>query len=696
MTSEKITSEHLRRKAVVYVRQSTPEQVRHNRQSQRRQYELADKARAMGWQAVEVIDEDLGLSGATSVGRTGFARLVMSVCLREVGAIFSLEASRLARNNRDWYQLLDLCAVVKTLIIDADGVYDPSLLNDRLLLGLKGTMSEFELGLIRQRAHEALRQLAHRGELFTILPVGYVRTPDDRCEKDPDLRVQHAIQMVFDQFARCGSVRQTLLWFRQEKIPLPAVQYGPEGRKIVWKLPVYNTLLHILTNPTYAGAYAWGRTTTRIQMEEGGTAKTRGHRRTQEEWEVLIANHHPGYISWETYQRNQALIQENARMKGAMTRGPAQSGKSLLAGLIRCGRCGRKLHVAYSGTTGDVPRYACQGAAVNHGAGRCISFGGLAVDRAVAREVLRVVEPAAVEAALSARAELEGQHDERRTALELALRQARYEADRARRQYDAVEPENRLVAAELERRWNAALCEVQRLEQELDGLPAPEQALSAEEERLLLSLGEDLSAVWDDPGTDIRLKKRIVRTVIEEIIADVDEEKAMVHLVVRWAGGVHTRLQVRKNRTGEHRYRTDRQVVDIVRELAKIASDAQIARTLNRLGLTTGKGNTWTEVRVRALRSEHGIAGCGAGERNWVTMQDAAKQLGVSPMSVHRLILRGILPARQVVPHAPWLIDPEALGSEPVRQALLAIRQGRRRAPLPDGASQQRLDLTPL
>lgn len=692
MNSEKITAEQLRRKAVVYVRQSTVDQVRHHRESQRRQYALADKAQAMGWTQVEVIDDDLGCSGATSAGRAGFGRLVASVCLREVGAVFSLEASRLARNNRDWYQLIDMCALVGTLIVDFDGVYDPRLLNDRLLLGLKGTMSEFELGLIRQRAHEALRQMARRGELVTTLPVGYVHSSDGRFEKDPDLRVQHAVQMVFDQFARCGSVRQVLLWFRQEGIPLPAIGYGAGGRRVVWRLPVYNTVLRILTNPTYAGAYAYGRTTTRIQMVGDQACKVRGYRRPQEEWEVLIPNHHPGYITWETYQSNQAQIRENARMKGAMTRGPAQSGKSLLAGLLRCGHCGRKLHVTYSGTHGDVPRYGCRGAAVNHGAGACISFGGLAVDRAVAREVLKVVEPAAVEAAVAALADAQGERDQRRMALELVLRQARYEAERARRQYDAVEPENRLVAAELERRWNQALSEVQRLEAEVSQLPAPRRAFSAEERAMLLSLADDLPAVWKHPATDMRLKKRLVRTVIEEIVATVDQAEAMIHLIIRWAGGAHTRLQVRKQRTGEHRFTTNRQVVDIVTELAQLVPDWAIAAILNRLGMKTGKGNTWTETRVRALRSEHGVPAFRRdAPRAWLTMTEAARQLGVSPMTMRRLIGSGVVAARQVVPHAPWMIERRALDSESVRRALQATRRG----PLPEAAAQQRLELTP-
>jgi DNA invertase Pin-like site-specific DNA recombinase len=696
MTSEKITPDHLSRKALVYVRQSTAEQVRTHRESQRRQYDLADKARVMGWRQVDVIDDDLGHSGTTTAGRTGFARLVTAVCLREVGAVFSLEASRLARNNRDWYQLLDLCAVVGTLIVDFDGIYDPRLLNDRLLLGLKGTMSEFELGLIRQRGHEALRQMAQRGELITTVPVGYRRSEDGRCEKDPDQRIQHAIQSVFQAFAQCGSVRQTLLWFRQDGLVLPAVVYGPQGPKVIWRPPVYNTIHKVLTNPTYAGAYAFGRTETRTRVINDETVKTRGHRRDAAAWDVLILDHHEGYIDWATYQRNQQQIRENANMKGALTRGPARGGQSLLAGLLRCARCGRKFFVSSSGNQGKVPRYACRGAAVNHGTGKCISFGGLAVDAAVERELLRVVAPAAVEASLAALSELEGQRDERRLALELTLRQAQYEADRARRQYNAVEPEHRLVAAELERRWNHTLTEVQRLEDELRQFATPTPAISVEERMALLTLGEDLQALWTDPATDMRLKKRLVRTVIREIIANVDEERAAVDLVIHWTGGCHTALRVRKNRTGQHRFRTALEIVDLVRDLAQVSPDRDIASVLNRLGVKTGKENTWTEVRIRSLRSAHGIRAYSPEAKEtaqWVTMREAGARLGISPMSVRRLIARGIIAARQIVPHAPWLIQTAALDTVEARRAVAAIKEGRR-SPLPEDPNQRKLDLT--
>ncbi len=462
--SERIQPIHRQRRAVVYVRQSTPQQVRLHLESQRLQYQLVEKAKALGWTEVEVIDEDLGRSGASASERPGFQRLVAAVCLGEVGAVFSLEASRLARNNRDWYQLLDLCGLVGTLIVDLEGVYDPALLNDRLLLGLKGTMSEFELGLFRQRSLAALRAMAERGELLTTVPIGYVRTPDHRIEKDPDRRIQHAIHLAFLKFEECGSVRQTLLWFQQEGIDFPVVAYGPDGRGVVWRLPNYSSLLRVLTNPIYAGAYAYGRTVTRTTVVEGRGHKVKGHRLAQEAWEVLIQDHHPGYIDWATYTRNQQRIRHNAAMKGAMVRGPARGGAALAVGLLRCARCGRRLKVHYGGIGGRVARYVCTGGHWHYERRCCLSFGGLAFDRALEREVLRVLEPAALEAARRLAAEQASAMDERRRAVEFACQQARYEADLARRRYEAVDPANRLVAAELEHRWNQALQHLAELE----------------------------------------------------------------------------------------------------------------------------------------------------------------------------------------------------------------------------------------
>ena len=477
----KITPEHLAREAVVYVRQSTAIQVANNLESQRRQYGLADRARQLGWADVEVIDEDLGRSGA-GARRPGFEKLLAAICEGRVGAVLSLEASRLARNGRDWHTLLEFCGLVGTLIVDEDGVYNPASPNDRLLLGMKGTMSEMELSLLRQRSLEALRQKARRGELFFTVAVGYRKARHDRIEIDPDLRVREAIALVFRKFGECRSVRQVHLWLRQEEIRLPAVEQGPAEPRIVWKLPVYNTVLHLLTNPIYAGAYAFGRTCSRVSVRDGRKRVVRGYRRAQGDWEVLLPDHHAGYISWEEFERNQRLIADNANSKGLMARGSVRRGDALLAGLLRCGHCGRRLHVSYSGTAGYCVRYHCRGAHLNHGTERCIAFGGLRVDAAVSAELLRVLAPLGIEAALHAIDARSADNSEVHRQAELALTQARYEAGLARRQYDAVDPDNRLVASELERRWNDRLVEVHRLEEQLAALVMAKVAMPTAEE----------------------------------------------------------------------------------------------------------------------------------------------------------------------------------------------------------------------
>jgi len=689
----KITPQHLQRAAYVYVRQSTVTQVHEHLESQRRQYALAEHARTWGWQQVEVVDDDLGRSGSGRVVRPGFERLVAAVCDEHVGAVFALEASRLARNNRDWHHLVDLCGLTATLLIDGEGVYDPRDFNDRLLLGLKGTMSEWELGVLRQRSLEALRLKASRGKLYTTVPIGYVRTRDDRVELDPDLRIQSAIRMIFRQFLALGSLRQVLLWCRSEHVTLPAIEYGPFGRTVVWKLPVYNTIHKLATNPIYAGAYVFGRTKTETRVS-GGRASKRTTRREAADWPVFLPDRHPGYITWAEYEALQTQRQENAQMQGRMSRGAPRHGTALLAGLLRCRRCGRRLHVTYSGANGKVRRYDCRGAMVNHGTGHCLSFGSLALERAVEDAIFAVVAPGAIDAALAAAAQTQEQQTEREAHARLALEQLRYEAERARRQYDAVDPANRLVAAELERRWNAALDAVAAQERHLAGL-ATISASPAVDVAGLRALAEDLPRVWQDSRTDARLKKRLVRTLIEELLVDVSADASRLHVIVRWAGGQHSALDVRKKRKGQHRFCTSEDVVDIVRALVRVLPDGQIAAVLNRLGYTTGRGNTWTATRVVTLRHTHDLPVFDptSTERDgWCTLEQAAERLDVSHTVIRSLISGGLLPAEQVIATAPWVIRTTDLAAPGVHDYVAQVHRRRRGPPTPDAAQ---LSLTP-
>ncbi len=619
-----------------------------------------NRARILGWAEPVVIDDDLARSGG-GIARPGFERLLLAICEGRVGIVLAVEASRLARNGRDWHTLLEFCGLVGCLLADEEAVYDPRLPNDRLLLGMKGTLSEMELSLLRQRSLEALRQKARRGELFLSVAVGYVKVPRDRIAKDPDRRVQEAIALVFRKFAEYQSMRQVHLWLRQEKILLPAAVWNGEGRQIVWKLPVYNSVRAILTNPVYAGAYAFGRTGSRVTVENGRKRVSRGHRREQEEWDVLIVEHHEGYVPWPEFERNQRLIADNANCRGLMARGSVRRGEALLAGLLRCGHCGRRLHVSYSGTRGDCVRYGCRGAHINHGAGQCIAFGGLRVDAAVGAEVVRLLSPLGVEAALTAVSVQEEEASELRRQAGLALTQARYEADLARRQYDAVDPANRLVAAELERRWNDRLAAVQQQEERLAALAAAQpESLSPVETDRLMTLGADLEMAWNHPGASAETRKRILRTVLEEIVVTLAEGR--IELLLHWRGGDHTWLSVRRNRTGQHRWSTDAEVGALIRTLARQQADGRIAATLNRLGKKTGRGNAWTEARVRSFRKYHRVPVYRPGEmaeRGEVTVNEAASRLKIGRMSVLRLIASGTIEAQQVCKGAPWVI-PEA------------------------------------
>jgi len=640
----KITPEHLVREAVVYVRQSTAIQVVQNLESQRRQYGLADRARQLGWADVEVIDDDLGRSGA-GARRPGFEKLLAAICEGRVGAVLSLEASRLARNGRDWHTLLEFCGLVGTLIVDEDGIYDPTSPNDRLLLGMKGTMSEMELSVFRQRSIEAMKQKARRGELFLTVAVGYVKAGGDRIEKDADRRVQGAMALVFRKFGELQTIRQVLVWCRQEKVLLPAVGEAGTADRVIWRLPVYPTVHHMLTNPVYAGAYAFGRRTARVTIENGRKRVVRSMQRDWRSWEVLIRDHHEGYISWAEFERNQQLIADNANGKRFMSRGAVRPGEALLPGLLRCARCGKKLRVRYDHTY----RYECVGAFNQLAAARCITFGGMRVDRVLAREVLDRLQPLGVEAALAAIEARGQQRSEKKVQLELALQQARYEAARVQRQYDAADPENRLVTGELERRWNERLLAVRDLELDIDRLDADKApALTVADRERLLALGQDLVRAWESPGTTPETRKKIIRTVVSEIIVDIVGDS--LELIVHWQGGDHTRLMVKRNRAGQTRWTTDVEVVDLVRALARQMPDQTIAALLNRSGKSTGRGNSWTRGRICSLRHQYDIAIYRDGEhadRGEATIEEAATVLALSPTTIRRLIVDGILLATQ-------------------------------------------------
>ena len=682
----KITPEHLARGAYVYVRQSTGDQLLNNPESRRRQYALETRARSLGWENVIVIDDDLGRSGSGQF-RPGFERLLAAICAGTAGAVLAIEASRLARNGRDWHTLLEFCAWVNTLIIDEDGIHDPRLVNDRLLLGLKGTFSELELSMFRQRSREALRLKAARGELHTTVAIGYRRSTNDRLEQDPDGRIRETLSLVFRKFAEIGSVRQLVLWLRQERIELPVAIHGPQGRTVQWRLPKYHTVHRLLTNPVYAGAYVFGRTVTQARFEGGRKVVTHGIARQREEWEVMIRDHHDGYITWEAYDRNQTVIAGNANMKGAMVPGSVRNGGGLLVGLLRCGHCGRRLKVHHNERQGA--RYICNTEIGNLSNKNCIAFSNMRIDAAVSAEVLHAISPLAIEAALQLIADHEQAGAERLRQSELALQQARYEETYARRQYDAIDPDNRLVAGELERRWNERLAAVARLEEQMENLRREQPRVLHDDERtMLLALADDLPQVWNHPAASTQIRKRILRTVLKEIVVTIAGDRLC--LMVHWQGGDHTRLEVVKNRIGQNRFKTDMETVQLVCELARLLPDHSIAPVLNRLGIRSARGHGWTQLSVRNFRGAHQIAVYREGERaqrHELILHEAASRLGINKMTVIRLIRDGILPGRQVCAGAPYVIREEDLDRPAVRRA---IRNGR---PVSPDARQKSLPI---
>jgi DNA invertase Pin-like site-specific DNA recombinase len=659
----KITPVHLGRDAYVYVRQSTITQVREHTESLQRQYELVERAAALGWLAhqVVVIDEDLGRSGADASAREGFKGLVADVGLGKVGLILGIEASRLARNNADWYQLLDLCALTDTLIADADGVYHPADYNDRLVLGLKGTMSEAELHLIRSRLTAGLRHKAAKGELRHGLPVGFDYDHDGRVVNSPDEAVAEAIATVFRRFEELGSARQVLLSMLGDGLKLPR-RPARTGR-ITWAPATYPAVHDLLTNPVYAGAFVFGRTRTEKRIGPDGRVIERTRQVPRAEWEVCIPDHHPGFIGWERYEQIQQQLRGNWRAPRGHGGGPAREGTALLQGRLRCGRCGRIMQTGYSGTKGNCPRYVCARAKQLYGTERgCQSLGGRRLEQRVLAEVFAVLEPACLQATAKALAEADAHHTTRLLAFELAVERARFEADRAHRQFDQVEPENRLVARTLERAWEQRLADLRQAEADLAAQQARRPTtLTAQELTWLQRAGADLRRVFEASTTTARERKQLLRAVISEVVVTVNAEQRTAELRVIWQGGATSELTMPLTKTGGHFRTTDEDTVALVRRLAVHYDDTQIALILSRQHRRTGTGLAFTRARVASLRVSRGIPACqrkpvvAAGDDAVVVGVGPAEQLlGVSKVTIYRWLREGFIVGEQLTPGGPW------------------------------------------
>ena len=663
MSESKIGASHRQRRALVYIRQSSQYQVEHNRESTRRQYALADRARDLGWHRddIAVIDEDLGLSGATAEGREGFARMTAEVALGQIGILLGLEVSRLARNNSDWYRLLDLCGLTDTLIADADGIYHPGLFNDRLVLGLKGTMSEAKLHILRARLDGGIRNKAARGELYRGQPIGYVRGEGDaEILLDPDEEVHGAIRAVFERFAEFGSARRVWRWFVMEKLDFPhRFHLGAELR---WEPPSYHTIHEVLTNPVYAGAYAYGKTRRERHVDESGAVRTRSRKVPRSEWQVLIHDHHPGYIDWQTHEAILERLAGNTRPRphGA-GEGAVREGTALLQGIGNCGECGRRLATHYKGRTSS-PGYHCNGKTlVQERRNSCLYVGAVQIDRAVSKAVLEAIRPAAIEAALKAAEQLETDNDQALDQRRLAVERARYEAERAERRYRAVEPEHRLVARGLEREWEQSLNALEEAQIELERRQHDRPLRLDDAERdALLALAENLQRVWDAPTTTARDKKELLRTVLEEVIVLAPRGEYYIRLTLRWRTGLLTEIELERPRKRRATIRTNEDTVDLVRRLAQFHSDAMIAAILNRQEKTTAYGLPFNSHRVGNLRRNWDIPcfdpATGNDDGELVNVAQAAKILGVATSTVHRWLNDGFIDGEQITPGAPWRI----------------------------------------
>jgi DNA invertase Pin-like site-specific DNA recombinase len=672
----KINTDHLARKAIVYLRQSSLGQVKRNIESQRLQYALADRASHLGFKQVEIIDKDLGASAASGARqRPGFQQLLTSIAVGDVGMVLTREISRLSRTDKDWCHLIEICQFSNTLIGDEETVYDPNRSDDQLVLGIKGTISVAELNVLRMRMLQGKEAKAKRGELFTVVAPGYIRD-GDQIVKDPNRRVQEAIMLVFETFQELGSIRQTYGWFLDNGIELPVNKPVGGQIQLVWKLPAQTFIPSVLHNPIYAGAYVYGRRPVEKVLEQGELRKRQSAIQTPDQAKVFIKDHHEGYISWETYLRHQRMIDSNGtNFQPDQAILAVREGHGLLTGLLRCARCGHKLHVRYWGKQGTTPRYFCGGDYVS--AGRyCISFGGSTPDKRIADEVLQIISPEAVAASVRAIEKLGNNHSDHQQALQRQLQQVEYEAQRAFLQYDQADPTNRLVVDTLEQRWNEKLEQVEQIKCTLYAAQAVPQTLSGQDKQTIIELGKHFADTWHQPGCPMALKKKITRCLIKEIIVDVDKEKQFLNFIIHWQGGSHSSLTIPRPLPANQAHKTATEDLEVIQKMAPRYSDSEIAMVLSKLGRKTGKGNRWTKSSVGIIRRKQGINPAPKHKDDGIlNMAQAKSYCGVSDSTLMRLIKANILPAEQVAPFAPYEIKQSDLDSEPVSTRLKTLKK---------------------
>jgi DNA invertase Pin-like site-specific DNA recombinase len=654
----KIAERHLSRDACIYIRQSTPGQVRFNQESTERQYNLKSKAEQLGWRSerIRVLDRDLGQSGARMTHREDFKALVGEVAMSQVGAIFSLEASRLARSNLDWHRLLELCAITGTLVIDEDGCYDPAEFNDSLVLGMKGTFAQAELHIIRARLHGGKINKAVKGELRFPLPVGLV-FDDEGIVLDPDQEVQGAVRTVFELFEREGTAYGVVQRFQELGLRFPRRSYGGAwDGKLLWGRLTHSRVLGILANPLYAGAYVFGRRQSCKRLATTGEIETRSRMVPQDAWRVVIRDHHPGYVAWERFVANRQRLAAN-RTNGEVLAGPAREGLCLLQGLLLCGLCGRRLGVRYTGNGGIYPLYQCiwrhREALARHA---CLTVPATPLDGTLAARIVSAVTPATIALALEALSSLEER--DRSIAAQWCRRieRARYEVDLAERRYEAVDPHNRLIAATLETRWNDAMQRLLDIEGEFAAFERQTlRAVTSEQKRQILRLAHDFPRLWTAPTTAPRDRKRMPRLLIRDITVAKGPEPKLLQLNIRWQGGATETLELRLPQNRAEAVRYPDAFVRRIRALATERDDQEIIALLGHENVTSSTGKPFTLSMIRWIRYKYRIPGppIPAGTLN---VRQLRNRYGVSMWVVYYWIDRGLIDARRKKPGLPYAI----------------------------------------
>jgi DNA invertase Pin-like site-specific DNA recombinase len=651
----KVRTEHLNRKAIVYIRQSTLAQVRFHRESTERQYALQEKAQQLGWnqEHIQLIDEDLGISGSGRSLRQGFQSLVAQVSLGQIGAIFGLEISRLARSSADLLRLLELCALFNTLVVDEDGIYDLSDFNDRLILGFKGTMSEAELHFLRARMLGGKKNKARKGELRFPLPVGFCHDTDGQTIMDSDEEVQTAVRNVFRAFETSGSAYGVVQFFTQNSLRFPKRAYGGAwAGKLVWGTLTHGRVLGILYNPVYAGAYVYGRYRDQKRVNELGHFVHHIVRLPQDQWEVLIRDHHPGYITWKVYENNlQALLNNRTNLERS---GPAREGAALLQGLVLCGKCGRRMSVRYTGNGGISPVYECK-ARWEHGRrATCTSIPTPSIDRAIGERLLAIIQPAQLELALQVMDKMLHKEDDADKGWRLLLERTKYEVDRAERQYQQVEPENRLVARSLEAKWNEKLSDLSRAEQEFAQYRSRLSWRPSEQDRSeIMDLAHTLPRIWEAATTTSKERKRILRLLIEDVTVFAEARNPDVRLGLRWRNQSCEELHaVKPLPKGTARKHTTGQT-ELVRKFALTMTDMQMVSHFNELGMLTPEGRTFTVASIKWIRYLNKIPAYSL-PRQGFTVKEVAHRLEVSTHVVYYWLEHGILKGQKLGPGLPW------------------------------------------